>query len=99
MNDKTPIHLAVLTVEFLLHESGSLKAKRKVIRSILDRIQKSFNVSVSEVGHHDKWQRSRLAMSMIGNNRQVIEKSFTGIEQIVKADYDIEVLTFDIEWV
>jgi uncharacterized protein YlxP (DUF503 family) len=36
--------------------SHSLKEKRKVVRSLVDRLRGQFNVSVTEVGDQDRWQ-------------------------------------------
>ncbi|MDD2509793.1 MAG: DUF503 domain-containing protein [Syntrophomonas sp.] len=48
--------------------SSSLKEKRKVIHSIIARIRKRFNVSISEVEHQDLWQRSTIGFSAIGSD-------------------------------
>jgi len=48
------------SVHIYLPLSSSLKDKRQVIQSIINRIRKRFNVSISEVDHHDLWQRSAL---------------------------------------
>jgi len=36
--------------------SQSLKDKRSVLKGIKDRIRSRFNVSISEVDDHQKWQ-------------------------------------------
>src|SRR5262249_35356510 len=52
--------VGLLTVELHVPGSQSLKDKRMVLRRIKDRLKK-FNVAVSEVEHHDLWQRAALA--------------------------------------
>lgn len=51
--------------EIELHLPGcrSLKEKRQVIKSIKDRARSRFNISISEVDHHDLWQRATLAIA------------------------------------
>jgi len=53
--------VAMMTVELHVHGSQSLKEKRMVLRRVKDRLRK-FNVAVSEVEHHDLWQRAALAV-------------------------------------
>jgi len=53
--------VALLSVELHVPGSRSLKDKRMVLRRIKDRLKK-FNVAVSEVDHHDLWQRAGLAV-------------------------------------
>jgi uncharacterized protein YlxP (DUF503 family) len=61
----------------------SLKEKRKVLKSVKDRILR-MNVSVAEVGDNDKWQASTLGIALVSNEvpfiNSVIDKIITGIE-------------------
>jgi uncharacterized protein YlxP (DUF503 family) len=58
----------VCVIEARIHveESGSLKSKRKVIRSLKDAVRKRFGASVAEVGGQDTWQRSTLLIAIAG---------------------------------
>jgi Uncharacterized protein conserved in bacteria len=60
--------VGVLQVELYIPGSGSLKAKRRVVRSLKDRIRANFNVSVSEVDAQDKWQRAVVGIACIGSD-------------------------------
>ena len=48
-----------------MREPNSLKAKRKVVKSILARVKNNFNVAIAEVDYHDKWQRSVLGVAVV----------------------------------
>ena len=45
--------IGVLTARLLVRESRSLKDKRQVVRSILERLRGQFNVGASEVDTQD----------------------------------------------
>jgi len=60
--------VALLTVEFHVPGSHSLKDKRMVMRRVKDRLKK-FNVSVAEVEYHDLWQRSALAIVTVSTDQ------------------------------
>jgi len=56
-------YVGILTVELHFPESGSLKGKRKYVRSAKAHLHDRFGASVAEVDHHELWQRSTLAVA------------------------------------
>ena len=60
-------------MKFYLHGNNSLKDKRKVVRSIKDRLKNKFNVSVAEVGDQDVWQNIHLGVSAINSDGAYLE--------------------------
>jgi len=84
-------------VEFQVHGSQSLKAKRGVVRSIAQRVRNRFNLSVAEVGGQDTWQIAVLGFSTVGSDRrkvrEVLEQALTFVEELHLA----EVMNSDVE--
>lgn len=66
--------IGVVRFTLYLSESGSLKGKRRILRSIKDRLRSQFNVSVAEVGYQDLWQKSELAVALAATNREYADK-------------------------
>jgi uncharacterized protein YlxP (DUF503 family) len=58
-------YVGILSVELHFPEAGSLKGKRKYVKSAKAQLQNRFGVSVAEVDHHELWQRARLTMSCV----------------------------------
>ena len=56
-------YVGILSVELHFPEAGSLKGKRKHVSSAKAQLQNRFGASVSEVDHHEQWQRCELAMA------------------------------------
>jgi uncharacterized protein len=90
--------VGTLKIEFLLVENRSLKGKRKVVRSMVDKVKSRFNVSIAEVGSNDKWQKIELGISAIGNDRRHIDSSLSHVlefldslclAQIVNTQFEI----------
>jgi len=90
--------VGILKVEFLLFDNRSLKGKRKVVRSMVDKVKSKFNASVAEVGANDKWQKIELGVSTVGNDRRHVDSSLNHIldfleslclAQIVNTEMDI----------
>ncbi|HVE82713.1 MAG TPA: DUF503 domain-containing protein [Myxococcales bacterium] len=79
--------VAVARVTLDIPQSGSLKAKRQVLRRVSDRVKARFNVSVAEVDDQDKWQRATLAMAVVGNDRRHVNEMMDKILQYVEDMY------------
>lgn len=86
---------------FRIHECHSLKGKRKIVKSIIARLQNTFNISVAEVGANDLYQRAEIGFSITGNDRRlinsimdkVIDKAEAlGLAEII--DTDMEIINF-----
>ena len=58
-------YVGILTVELHFPEAGSLKGKRKYVKSAKAQLQHRFGASVAEVDYHDLWQRSRLTLACV----------------------------------
>jgi uncharacterized protein YlxP (DUF503 family) len=53
---------------FQLPENHSLKGKRQVSRSLVQRIRSRFNVSVAEVADLDRWQTLAIGVTCATND-------------------------------
>ena len=49
-------------------ESGSLKDKRQVVRSLLQRIRNTYQAAVAEVGENDTWQLATIGVAVVSNS-------------------------------
>ena len=50
-------------------ESGSLKDKRQVVRSVAQRIRNKFQVAVAEVDDNEAWQVATIGVACDTKNR------------------------------
>ncbi len=58
-------YVGILAFELHFPEAGSLKGKRKFVRSAKAQLQNRFGASVAEVDHHDLWQRAALTAACV----------------------------------
>lgn len=93
------VHIVLLTVDLLVPHSDSLKSKRRVLKSLKDRIGAKFNVSIAEIAHLDEWQRALIGMVMISNERQHLERSLSAIGKLIEETGDIQLLDVSREWI
>jgi uncharacterized protein YlxP (DUF503 family) len=84
--------VGTLIIEFRLHDNRSLKGKRKVVRSMVDKVKHRFNVAVAEIGSNDKWQKIELGISTVGNDRRHIDASLNNILAYLESLYLAEIV-------
>ena len=89
--------VGTLKIEFRLFDNRSLKGKRKVVRSMVDKVKAKFNVSVAEVGSNDKWQKIELGVSAIGNDRRHIDSSLNHILEFLDSLYLAEIVDTEMD--
>lgn len=93
--------VGVCTVTLVLHDSHSLKDKRQVLKSVIEKVRNRFNVSVAETGSNDLWQRAEIGIAAVGNDKafvnSVLDRALNFIEGMHLAevtDSGIELLNF-----
>jgi len=60
--------IGILQFELLIHDSTSLKDKRRVVKSIKDRLHREHQVSVAEVGAHEALNLAVLGLVTVGTD-------------------------------
>lgn len=84
-------------VELRLAGNNSLKGKRRVVKSLKDRIRGRFNVSVAEVDRLDEWQRATLGIVCVSNNSRLVDETLTKVVNLIETDADALILDYEID--
>ncbi|MCT1903789.1 DUF503 domain-containing protein [Oceanobacillus sojae] len=84
-------------VECMLYEGNSLKEKRSVIKRIINKLRQSFNVSVTELGFHDMWQRTKLGIVTISTDYVHAEKVIQQVLNTIDSFSELERTITNIE--
>jgi uncharacterized protein YlxP (DUF503 family) len=94
-------YVGIISVELHFPEAGSLKGKRKHVRSAKAQLQNRFGASVAEVDHHDLWQRARLTVACVAREHREAERLLAEAERYLAGqEYELagvarEVVTLD----
>lgn len=87
-------------IVYRIHDCRSLKGKRKIVKAIIMRLRNRFNASVAEVDANDIHQKAEIGISMVGNDRAVInskmDKLFNMAEDLGLAetlDMEMEIIS------
>ncbi len=92
------MNLGVLTLDLSLPGCDNLKEKRHRLRGVIERTRGKFNVSAAEIGLLDHHRDSIVAIAMISNDRVLIEKVFTIVEELFASGDGLIITGNKIEW-
>ncbi len=94
------MHIGICTIDLRLPGNGSLKGKRSVIKSIVVRVGREFNVSIAEVDAQDQWQRAVLGVACVSSSASYAHGQLERVVQWIEDNRpDVELLTYEIEFV
>ena len=58
----------LLTINIHLQGVGSLKGKRSIVKSLVERLRNRFNASVAEIAAHDNTKLAIIGIAVISND-------------------------------
>ncbi len=92
------MNVGVAKIRLRLPENLSLKGKRRVLKSIISRVEGKFTVSIAEVDDHDRWQLATLGISCVSNDKRHANEILSKVvDFIVRGRFDVEILDYEIE--
>jgi uncharacterized protein YlxP (DUF503 family) len=91
--------VGILRLTLHLPAPGSLKSKRHLVRSAIDRVKAKFNVSIAEVAENDLWQKSVIGVAAVGNDRAFVGEVLDRVADFVASMHggQIVILARDVE--
>jgi len=73
-----------LLITLQIPDSASLKDKRQVVRSLVARLRRTFNIAVAEVGDLDKWQLATLGVAAVSGSSRHADEMCQKVLQFVE---------------
>lgn len=93
-----PVFVLALTIELHLPECQSLKAKRAVVKPIVEGARRRYSVAAAEVGHQDRWQRSSLGFAAVAGTADHVVEVMDDVERFVWSHPEVTVLGAERRW-
>jgi len=90
--------VAILRVSISIPHANSLKDKRRVLKSIKDRIRNGFNVSVAEIGDQDIWRTAQLGIAVISEDSTYANGVLSRVQDSIRDRSDAIMTHCEIEW-
>jgi uncharacterized protein YlxP (DUF503 family) len=78
--------VGVMTAQLSMQGITSLKGKRSIVKSLIGRLKSRFNISISEVDHQDSKSSAVIAIAIVGNDSQFIDRQFDTIIGFMRND-------------
>lgn len=89
--------IGVLQIEISVTDAMSLKDKRRVVKSLKDRIAHGHNVSIAEVGALDQHRRAILGVAMVSNDSRYVEGALSKLVDFVRAVPQVSLIDYQID--
>jgi uncharacterized protein len=72
--------------------ASSLKDKRQILRSLIERIRRDFQVSIAEVEDHDLWGNATLGIAAVSNDVGHLESVLAKVRSAIDERPELEIV-------
>lgn len=79
-------------LELMLYEVNSLKEKRHILKSILQRAQGKFNVAIAETDLNDIWRRSKIGFTCVSTTVRHANQILDTVIRFIESDNRVEII-------
>ena len=90
--------IAILPVTLSIPHADSLKDKRRVLKSIKDRLRNGFNVSVAEIGEQDIWRTAVLGIAVISQDASYANGVLSRVQDLIRGRSDAILTHCELDW-
>lgn len=84
-------------ITLVIPENDSLKGKRRVVKSLIEKVRHKFDAAVAEVGDNDLWQKAKIGVALVGNDSQFLESRLQQIMKFIESHYLAEIIDSQVE--
>jgi uncharacterized protein YlxP (DUF503 family) len=84
-------------ITLIIPENDSLKGKRRVVKSLIERVRHKFDAAVAEVGDNDLWQKARIGVALVGNDSQLLNSRLQQIMKFMENQHLVEIIDSQVE--
>jgi uncharacterized protein YlxP (DUF503 family) len=92
------MHVGVARIALHLAENSSLKGKRMVVKSVVQRVRNRFNVAVAEIDTQDAWEVITLGVVCVSDDPRHSNEMLSKVIDFIESErLDAEVGEVDLE--
>jgi len=84
--------VGLMQIEIRIEDSFTLKDKRRVLKSLIERTKRNFNVSIAEVDNNEIVNFATLGLSAVSNSTRFIDEVFDKILGYLENNFNIEII-------
>ena len=90
------MHISSAKLTFYMPHATSLKDKRQICRSLLDKTRHRFNASVAEVGAQDVHQTLSVGIAAVSGDAAHVQRYVNEIIRYMEEATDADLIEIDI---
>ncbi len=84
--------VGLMEIDLRIEDSFSLKDKRRVLKSLIDRTKRNFNVSIAEIDNNDMYNFATIGLSTVSNSSRFVDEVFDKILNYLQLNFNIEII-------
>ena len=84
-------------LDLLLPSCFSLKDKRQILRSLLERLRNRFNLAAAEVGNQEQWRRATIGVACVSNDPAHVRDILDQVLRFIECDGRCEIARASVE--
>jgi uncharacterized protein YlxP (DUF503 family) len=88
---------AIARITLFIPDNNSLKGKRKVVKSLIEKVRHRFEASVAEVEDQDLWQKATLGVALVGNDARLLTSRLDQINSFIENQHLAEIVDSHVE--
>ena len=89
--------VGTLRLQLAIYGALSLKDKRRVVKSLVERLRHRFHMSVAEVGLLDQRQQAEVGVAMVANDARFVESCLDKVVDYVRNDPGASLIDYEVE--
>jgi len=89
--------VAIARLTLIIPDNNSLKGKRKVLKSIIEKVRHRFDAAVAEVEDHDLWQKAKIGVALVGNDARLLSTRLDQISSFIDNQHLAEIVDTQVE--
>lgn len=89
--------VGLLTLRLKIGYAESLKDKRRVVKSLINKIRNQFNVSISEVDDLESWHHAKIGVAFVTNDNAYAHQVLNRIVSYLDCNPEFELISIDKE--
>ncbi|MDH4116573.1 MAG: DUF503 domain-containing protein [Acidimicrobiia bacterium] len=90
--------VAAIRFELVVAGVQSLKAKRAVVRPLVEGLRRMASISVAEVAHHDSWQRCALGVAIVTVDQSTMDTLIERVRARIEQNVEVEIIEARLDY-
>lgn len=85
-------------MELYIPEPNSLKAKRQILHSLIQKIEANFKrISLAEVDGHNLWQNAVLGITLVGKDKKYVDTKINNLIEFIQKESSLDIIKAEID--